>query len=153
MIRYSLICDTGHRFETWFRDSDAFDDQAARHQVECPTCQSPSVAKTIMAPAVLSGRQAPGQTATEVAPPSPTPRPLRDEYHVAARALVKAMHDKILSEGDDVGVDFPRDARRMHDGEIEMRPIHGQASRDEVIELLEDGILVLPLPSLPEELN
>ena len=150
MIRYCLACDAGHRFETWFRDSGAFEDQTRRHLVACPICQSSSVAKTIMAPAILSGRHAPSQ-ATES--PRSASAPLMDEAQVAARALVKAMRDAILSEGDDVGPKFPQEARRMHDGEIPARPIHGQASRDEAIELLEEGILILPLPALPEGLN
>ena len=30
MIRYSLVCDKGHDFESWFRNSAAYDRQAKR---------------------------------------------------------------------------------------------------------------------------
>ena len=52
MIRYALACDRGHGFESWFRDSDAYDEQVRRGLVTCPVCNSASVAKQIMAPAV-----------------------------------------------------------------------------------------------------
>ena len=154
MIRYSLACDAGHRFETWFRDSDAFEHQVSRKLVACPDCHSSSVAKTIMSPAILSARRASSDRQPDVvAPAPPTVEPLLDEGRIAARALVRAMRETILAEGHDVGTCFPAEARRMHDGEIPTRPIHGKASRDEAIGLLEDGILVLPLPAMPEELN
>ena len=52
LIRYTLCCDQGHDFESWFRDSEAYDAQKKRKLVTCPICQSPKVEKTIMAPQV-----------------------------------------------------------------------------------------------------
>ncbi len=150
MILYRLACDNGHRFDSWFRDSVAFDDQAARHLVSCPVCRSTAVAKTIMAPAVVGGQPVP-QTPS---PPQATPQPdLRDGPGRALRAAVRTFRDQLLAEGKDVGRRFPDEARRMHDGDIPYRPIHGQASPEEARSLLEDGVMILPLPSLPEELN
>ena len=147
MIRYALACEAGHRFETWFRDSSAFDAQVGHGLVACPTCRSTVVAKTIMAPAVVSGRAI-------AAPPVAAELPkLLDERQLAARSLVKAYRDKVLAEGEDVGTRFPEEARRMHDGDIPTKSIYGEASREEAVSLLQDGILVLPLPALPEELN
>ena len=40
MIKYSLGCNNGHRFEAWFRSGDAFDRQAQRQLVVCPDCGS-----------------------------------------------------------------------------------------------------------------
>ena len=146
MILYTLACEAGHRFDSWFRDSAAFDDQAARHLVSCPVCRSTAVAKTIMAPAVVGGRPEPDA-------PAPVHVALLDEPRQALRAAVKAFRDHVLSRGKDVGRQFPDEARRMHDGDIPYEPIHGQASPAEARGLLEDGVMILPLPSLPEELN
>ncbi len=154
MILYTLACDAGHRFDSWFRDSAAFDEQAGRHLVSCPVCRSTAVAKTIMAPAVVGGQPAPeagpspqaaAQVAAQVA--------LLDGPSQALRAAVKAFRDKLLAEGKDVGRRFPDEARRMHEGDIPYQPIHGQASPAEARGLIEDGVMIMPLPVLPDELN
>ena len=50
MIRYSLNCENGHEFESWFASSDAYDKQVKRKLVTCPVCASAKVEKSIMAP-------------------------------------------------------------------------------------------------------
>ena len=62
------------------------------------------------------------------------------------------MRERVLSEGENVGDRFPEQARKMHDGDIPHRAIHGQATPREARALLEDGVGILPLP-MPEELN
>lgn len=154
MILYALACDAGHRFDSWFRDSIAFDDQAERHLVSCPVCHSTIVAKTIMAPAVVGAQPAPDVSPTGRVDAQATPQlALLDEPGQAFRAAVKAFRDRLMAEGKDVGRHFPDQARRMHDGDIPYQPIRGQASPDEARGLIEDGVMIMPLPSLPEELN
>src|SRR5436190_480237 len=50
VIRYNLICDKRHEFESWFQNSAAYDKQAKRGLVSCPLCGSSKVEKAIMAP-------------------------------------------------------------------------------------------------------
>ncbi|MBK5959225.1 hypothetical protein CCR97_13555 [Rhodoplanes elegans] len=50
MIRYTLACRDGHAFESWFRNSADYDEQAARGLVACPVCGSPEVEKALMTP-------------------------------------------------------------------------------------------------------
>ena len=52
MIRYTLKCDDGHEFESWFPSSTSYDTQRARGLVTCPTCNSAKVEKAVMAPSV-----------------------------------------------------------------------------------------------------
>jgi hypothetical protein len=154
MIRYSLACETDHRFESWFRDSDAFDDQARRGLVECPICHSTEVVKAIMAPAVVGGRTDRRGATPNDADVARTETPASgDESGRGMRAMVRAFRAKVLSEGTDVGARFPDEARRIHDGEAPARTIYGQASPDETRGLLDDGIVVFPLPPLPDGLN
>ncbi len=148
MILYALACDAGHRFESWFRDSGAFDDQVARRMVTCPVCQSSMIAKSIMAPAVVGSRL----DQTE-GPSPPVQGILNDEPAQALRAEARAWRDKALAGARDVGTRFSTEARRMHDGEIPHQPIHGKASLMEARNLIEDGIMVLPIPALPDEWN
>ena len=51
-----------------------------------------------------------------------------------------------MSQAEDVGARFAQEARRMHQGDAPERAIHGQSSVQETLELLEEGIAVLPLP-------
>ena len=77
MIRYALACQNGHAFESWFRDSEAFDAQAARGLVTCPLCDSPKVEKQIMAPSVARTdlERAPEQEPDTAAPAAPPAAP------------------------------------------------------------------------------
>ena len=54
MIKYALVCDAGHDFDSWFPDGPAYDKQVRRGLIACPECGSTHVAKAIMAPAIVS---------------------------------------------------------------------------------------------------
>lgn len=157
MLRYSLVCDDGHGFESWFPGSEACDAQMARGIVTCPVCGSAKVEKAVMAPAIArSGREAPAQVAAEPepAPPAaPGPVALISEEERTARRMLKALRDHVVANADDVGADFARVARQMHEGEIDHRSVYGVATPEEVRDLHEDGIEAHPLPILPDEGN
>ena len=147
MIKYALNCDRGHSFESWFRDSDAFDVQARRGFVACPVCQSVQVQKAIMSPAISTRR-----AVAEAEPAAdPVPEPLLDEGESKMRALARQIRQHITETTEDVGKAFPEQARAMHEGTVEPRPIMGEATLSEVRELIEDGVRIMPVPELPEE--
>ena len=151
MIRYQLACANDHRFESWFRDSASFDAQVDDGLLSCPACGTDRVAKSIMAPAVVGA-----STRRDVAAEPPCAQagaPILDDRHLAVRAALRELRTKMLAHGEDVGSRFSEQARQMHDGDIPTRPIHGQATPQEARGLIEDGIPVLPVPLLPEELN
>jgi hypothetical protein len=131
MIRYSLICEAEHEFEAWFRNSADFDKQAKKGQVECPVCGDRDVKKAIVAPAVARTDNA------RSGKPSPQER---QQFFAAVR---KHVEDNF----EDVGDRFPDEARRMHEGEIEDRPIYGEATPEEAQELIEEGVAIAPLPA------
>jgi len=152
MILYQLGCTNDHSFESWFRDSAAFDHQVARGLLSCPVCGSGGVSKSIMAPAVV-GASGKREAQKDIEPVAARDGMLLDAKHQAIRAALRAIRSKILAEGHDVGTRFPEEARLMHEGAIPVQPIHGQATPDEARGLLEDGIMILPIPTVPEELN
>lgn len=139
MILYRLICSRGHEFESWFRDSETYDRQAAQAAVGCPFCDSIQVSKAIMAPHVARGKEEPSRPA------------LLDESHATLRAMIQELREKIAASTEDVGACFPDEARRIHDGEAEARAIRGRASFEEAKALLEEGIEIMPVPGPPEE--
>ena len=56
------------------------------------------------------------------------------------------MARKIMANTEDVGKQFAEEARKMHYGEADERAIRGQATQDEALELLDEGIDVMALP-------
>jgi hypothetical protein len=156
MIRYALHCDAGHAFESWFRDSDAFDRQSRARLVGCPVCGSSDVKKSLMAPSVVTARRRSVEPAAAPPPtsdPTPAPMALLGERAQKLRSLMRELREHVIRTSDDVGAAFPDEARKMHEGVIEHRAIRGEASPDDVRGLLEDGIDIMPLPVLPDERN
>jgi hypothetical protein len=154
MIRYNLACDVPHTFECWFPSSDSYEDQVARGFVSCPACGSTKVAKAVMAPSVAR-RDRPSLPAP-VSNPVPAPEaPVRmiSEPERKIRDMIKALHAHVAAHSEHVGERFSEEARKIHYGEAENRSIHGQASLDEARALIEEGIEVAPLPSLPDDRN
>ena len=144
MIKYALGCAEGHSFESWFPDSAAFEQQRKRGLVACPECGSTRVEKAIMAPAVRGAERSAGAAAVE----NSDQNRRRHTRDVMAR-----IRREIEAHTDDVGAKFPQVARAIHLGEEPRRGIRGRASLDEAKSLIEDGVEVMPLPMLEDELN
>jgi len=142
MIRYTLTCDHGHSFESWFQSSDAFDALAERGLVTCETCGSPHVQKTLMAPQVgtTKGKDV-AQPATEAMASGPLSEP-----GSKLEKMLTELRQHLEANSTYVGRDFAREARDMHLGDAPERQIHGEASADEARALVEDGVPILPIP-------
>jgi hypothetical protein len=144
MIVFDLRCaPAGHVFEGWFGSSGDFESQQARGLVECPLCGSGDVAKAPMAPAV--GAKGNREASSLSAAPQ--------DLFAGAPAEVKAMlaaaagvQKKLLQGSEGVGTRFADEARAIHLGEAQNRPIHGRASPVEAAALVEEGIAVAALP-------
>lgn len=141
MIQYSLICESDHKFDAWFRNAEAYDAQHEKGIVTCPICGSGDVHKALMAPAV------PRKSAEKIALSIGHPQ------QAELRAAMKALRDKVTSEADYVGDKFASEARKIHDNEVEARGIYGEATSEEVSGLVEDGVDFMPLPNVPEDHN
>ncbi len=125
MIRYTLRCDQGHTFDSWFQSSEAYDRLDGLGRLSCAVCGGDRIAKAVMAPRIA---------APEHAGPAP---------EVAARiAALKAR----VAAAEDVGENFAREARAIHEGRSPDRPIVGAASLGEARALVEDDIPVSPVP-------
>ena len=158
MIHYNLRCERGHAFESWFQSSAAYESQEKRKLVNCPICGSPKVERAIMAPRIV-GKKGRGKAEAEPVAPADTaaaastPTPLLMAQERELRAKLKELRDHIVKNADNVGERFPNEARKMHYGDIEHRPIYGEASPDEARALIEEGVEVSPLPVLPDDRN
>ncbi len=165
MIRYTLICDNAHEFESWFASSASFDEQAKRGFVTCPICDSAKVERAVMAPAVARTDRGPrpAEPALEATTPSPAPAPsparaaqpaaLMGEKEMAFRAMLTALHEHVAANAEPVGKNFAEEALKIHHGQSENRAIYGEASAEDAQMLQEEGVEFLPLPRLPEGRN
>lgn len=181
MIRYALACRQGHAFESWFRSSDAFDEQVERGLILCPSCGSADVEKALMAPnlsrtkksstsripaaqetppeakpeALSSGEAQPSSPAQAANPASPVSAPvaMTSPQEQALRAKLRELRDYLTRNAEHVGSKFPEEARKMHYGESDARSIYGEATPEEASELIEEGIEFHPLPPLPDDHN
>ena len=159
MIRYTLRCEKDHSFESWFQSSAAYDSQVKRKLVACPVCGSAKVEKAIMAPRIVSkkGRDkappVPVEMPAAAETPASEPTSLMMAQERELRAKIKELRDHVVKNADNVGERFPNEARAMHYGDKEHRPIYGEASPEEARALIDEGVEVSPLPMLPEDRN
>ena len=159
MIRYALICDKKHSFESWFADSAAYDKQTKRGLVTCPQCGSANVEKAIMAPQLANTRKrgnsvvASSVDSTPAASPGNTPVAMLSPQETELRQKLRDIRDHLTKNSEHVGPKFSDEARKMHYGEIEHRSIYGEASPEQAKELAEEGVEFHPLPILPDERN
>jgi len=158
VIRYALICEGGHEFESWFSNSAAYDKQVKRKLVTCPICDSVKVEKAIMAPRLArkdksTSMPEPVEAPSLPVPAAPTTPVMISPQEREFRAKLKELRDHLTANSDNVGKKFPEEARKMHYGEIEHRSIYGEASPQDAKALHEEGIEFHPLPVLPEERN
>ena len=177
MILYNLRCHEDHVFETWFRDSAAYDSQAEAGVIECPVCGSNKVAKAIMAPHVTKsagrgrsrGEEGPTSAPTDAgAPAARTPvanspvanspvsgattKAMREtEQSAKVRRALQELRRQVEESFDYVGPEFAEEARKIHYGETDERPIYGETSEEEAQELEEEGVSVSRIPWLPRE--
>lgn len=154
MIRYALRCDRDHGFESWFGSADAYDRLRAAGHVACPDCGSTAVDKALMAPNVAPSRKAapsmePPAT-PQAASPATSPAPSLSATRTPREAALAELRRRIEENSEYVGLEFAREARRMHEGDAPERPIYGEAKLDEARRLIEDGVPVAPLPFLPK---
>ncbi|HZP79951.1 MAG TPA: DUF1178 family protein [Pseudolabrys sp.] len=153
MIRYALVCEQQHTFESWFQNSAAYDKQAKRGLVTCPVCGSAKVEKAIMAPRLSGGAptEADAPEAPAIEPKTPVAMVSPQEQEL--RNKIKALREELVKNADHVGPRFPEEARKMHYGETEHRSIYGEASPEEAKKMAEEGIEFHPLPVLPDDRN
>jgi hypothetical protein len=153
VILYNLICERHHEFESWFPSSAAYDKQAKRGLISCPSCGSAKVEKAIMAPRLArkdkSRSVAPAEETAQASSPVAMLSPQEQEF----RKKLKELREHLTANADNVGKKFPEEARKMHYGEVEHRSIYGEATAQDAKALHEEGIEFHPLPVLPDERN
>ena len=153
-----LQCRQSHVFEGWFASEEDFQGQRQRGLVQCPLCGDSQVEKRLSAPRLnLGARPSVADDAPAGGAAQPAAAAARDVPAQAAAGMMEALPPalqaawlsvarKIVAQTENVGPRFAEEARRMHHGETAERAIRGSATPGEAMQLLEEGIDVLPLP-------
>ena len=134
MILFQLKCTSDHRFEAWFRDGAAYEAQAADNGIACPVCGDTAVTKAPMAPRIAKGRS------------------VEEKRKAVAAEMIRQLGEvrRAVEENCEyVGDRFAEEARRIHYGETDPRGIYGEASREDVAELRDEGVAVAAVPWVP----
>ena len=146
MVIYNLVCKKNHSFEGWFPSFEDFQKQADKKLISCPTCGSTKVEKVPHACAVHVKKDQAAPPAKKSPAQTPTPQLSPAEFK---EMRVRVQH-YVKQNFEDVGARFAEEAKQIHKGAAENRPIHGTATVKETKELAEEGVpfIALPKPEL-----
>ncbi len=147
MIVFDLLCSSGHRFEGWFASAADFASQKERKLLSCPSCGAAKVERVPSAARVNLGATEPKAPAQ----PAKTPEMEGKDPFAIAQMLYSRMLDELLTKSEDVGKDFPAEARKIFYDQAPARAIRGQATQQEHDDLLDEGVPVARLPVPPAD--
>ncbi len=136
MIAYDLQCANGHSFEGWFEDGKAYKAQKKKALIACPICNSTSIARVPSTFAIKSSG------------------PFKDfsDQQADLGDISQKIVDFVKKNFDDVGVDFAKEALKIHYGVTEARNIRGVSTKEEEKTLKEEGVqfFKVPMPEVPD---
>jgi hypothetical protein len=139
MIVFELICAEEHRFEGWFASAEEYAQQEAGGLLSCPICASAGVRK-------LPSARVSTPVAAESKALGPASSPQRSAGGAMKEVTLASFIENIVANTEDVGREFPEEARKIHYEEAPRRPIRGLATREEARDLADEGIPVVSLP-------
>ncbi len=134
MIAFDLMCGNGHVFECWFKDSASFEEQKSAGIINCPVCNDTQVDK-VLSPFMV--KRAAGEKKAQV----------------GAHQVIQAIQHFVEKHFEDVGVNFAKEALKIHYGEIKKRNIRGTATPEEETLLKNEGVEFLKIPIVKRLLN
>jgi len=141
MIRYDLVCENEHFFESWFKDSKSYQKQLEAEEIACPKCNNSNISKSLMAPGI------PKKTNTK------NGNVIANSSSSSLNNAIRKIRDEVKKNSEYVGDQFPEEARKIHYNEAEMRSIYGKASKKEITELVDEGIDIIQIPEIPDDKN
>ena len=134
MIKYNLKCENNHEFESWFSDSDEFDNLNKKHLLECIYCASKKIEKSIMAPMISSSKNK--DENIEI---------ISKDIDNEKNKLLK-LRKYIEKNFDYVGKDFSKKVREVYYDKKSKKAIYGTTTPEERQELAEEGIDLFSIP-------
>ena len=142
MIKYQLICkECKITFDSWFASSKEFEKLKKKNFLSCHNCNSINIEKSLMKPNVLKKRKSTSET------------PLRNDT-LKIKKTIKEYQNFIKNNFDYVGSNFAYEARSIHyDKKKRKKGIFGKPSKNDVMELKEEGIETQSIPWIEDKNN
>ena len=132
MIIYDLKCKKNHKFEGWFKDRAAFEQQKELNLITCPVCGEAG-AEIVPSTLAILGRD----------------MKVAEKNQNSALTTTKALQrlqEFLEKHFDDVGDTFSEVAIKIHDGEEDARNIKGTTTPQEEELLREKGVPFFKIP-------
>ena len=142
MIKYKLICkDCENTFDSWFSSSKEYERLKKKDLLNCHTCNSFSVEKTLMSPSVLMSKNN-FMTVDQI-----------KKYKETKKIILK--HQEFIKKNFDyVGENFAYEARSVHyKNKKVLRGFYGTATKEDLSELKEEGIEAELIPWIKDNIN
>ena len=141
MIKYKLTCnDCTKPFDSWFASSKEFEKLKKSKYLNCPSCNSLNINKSLMAPSILNSKK--------------NNNSLDEQKYKEVRNKIKEYQKFIKNNFDYVGENFTYEARSIHyNNKKKKKNIYGNASSSEIKELKEEGIETEMIPWIKNNEN
>lgn len=130
MIKYNLNCENNHEFESWFADSNEFDNLRMKNLLDCIYCSSKNIKKSIMSPMITNGKK-------------------NNNVNVFTKNEKKKLleiKEYIEKNFEYVGKNFSKKVRDIYYDKNNNKTIYGTTTRKEREELAEEGIDLVSIP-------
>ena len=129
MIKYRLICkDCETTFDSWFSSSKEYERLKKINFLNCHTCNSFSVEKTLMSPSIFT-------------PKNDSKSDNQIQKYKRTKKMISKYQEFIKKNFDYVGENFAYEARSIHyKNKKASKGIYGTATKEDIKELKEEGI-------------
>ena len=142
MIKYKLICnDCNIKFDSWFASSNEYEKLKKRKFLNCHSCNSLKVEKTLMAPQLINSKYE-------------TEKKLDTRKYQKVKKTIKSYQKFIKDNFKYVGDNFAYEARSIHyNSKKKSKGIYGTASKQDLKELKDEGIDAQLIPWVEDKKN
>jgi len=142
MIKYKLICKNCNLlFDSWFSSSKEFEKLKKKNFLNCHSCNSKKVEKTLMAPKMI-GKSSNDQQIQ------------KNPKFYEVNKMIKEYQKFIKKNFEYVGENFAYEARSIHyNNKKKEKGIFGKASNKDIKELKEEGIETEMIPWIEDKNN
>ena len=142
MIKYKLFCKNCNlKFDSWFASSNEFERLKKKKVLTCHKCNSLKIEKTIMAPQLINTKSKIDQKIN------------LEKYNKVKKTIIS--YQRFIKDNFKyVGDNFAYEARSIHyNSKKKSKGIYGNASKEDLKELKDEGINTQMIPWIDEKDN
>ncbi len=149
---FDLQCENSHLFEGWFRSHEDYSLQHSRGFLTCPICHSNNITKCLSVPNLSRVQNISKSNSNDISNNIRKTDSLNyEKQSYALQAAALSYIRKLVKQTENVGLDFFKEARRIHKGQALKRPIRGIATKEERKLLTDEGIETLSIPGFLDD--